>query len=68
VVEPLSARQPGGDTARLVIDPYDELTPGPLVPGPGSQKDERKSLLRLGSHPLSGKTMKGFATIFHGTS
>ena len=42
VVGPLPPHQARGDPAQLVIDQREELTPGPLVPGPGPSQDERQ--------------------------
>ena len=65
---PLPAHQAGGDLAQLVIDQRDELTPGPLVAGPGPSQDQSQIAPRLGPHhPSIEKNAEGFHRILRGT-
>ena len=49
-----------GHPAQLVVDPRDQLTPGPIVPVPGPSQDQRQFPLRLGIHRPPQKSGEGY--------
>jgi hypothetical protein len=53
MVLPFAAHHAAGDLAQLVIDQHDELTLGPLVPGPCASEYQAQIAPRLLSHRLS---------------